>query len=951
MDRVNPESVVVEFGRFRLLPQRRLLEADGVLVELGGRAIDVLVALVAQPGAILSHAELLRRAWPGQVVEENNLQVQISALRKALGSDRQLIRTVVGRGYQFVGVASAVVEPETLAPRNSNLPAPMTDLIGRQGQLRDAAELLRSARLLTLIGAGGVGKTRFGLALARELLPEFPGGVWWIDLARLAPDEEVIGSVAAALGLPVAGAQPALAAVLVALLAALGRKQVLLVLDNCEHVIAPVTALAEAVLGGCAGARLLVTSREPLHTEGESWYRLPPLELPAPDSGAIAPAGQVLPAEGAAVQLFMARARRIEPRFAPDAHDLALVGAICRRLDGVPLAIELAAARAPALGLERLASGVDELLQLLVGGHRTALPRHQTYRATLDWSYTLLPQRERIILRRLAVFGARFTLEAALALVSRTGLPGGDVVDGITSLVAKSLLVVEEGAGARRYRLLDTVRAYARAKLRERGEHQQLARQHAVYIHEQLAPEQADALAAPARMAHYRQLQDDVQAALDWAFAAHGDLALGVQLAAAALPLWLHLSLTDEALRQAQRALAHAGDDQHSALRLQAALALIPMFGLGGTRRGGEPGWREVHDLAETLGDRAGQLGALWGVWLGKLHQGDLAAGMQLAERYVALAGAGVAQGEHLLGHTLHLLGDQPRARRHLERMLEQSAGLPALANRQIGWYGVEQQVAARADLALVQWLQGQPERAARTAAANVAQAQAGGHALTLCHALVTSACPVALLTGDLASLRQYVRLLVVQAGEHGLHQALAIGQFFDGMLRVRSGELAAGARQLHAARAALRQSGDALLYTSTLAWFALAMAETGDINEAVSAIDEALRRASHCPDCWGNAEMLRVKGELLLLQGGSQRRAQAEDHFGQALEVAAAQGALGFELRAATSLARLLADDGQAETARAVLGSVVARCVEGRQQPDLRLADALLAQLPVDHS
>ncbi|MET3130419.1 putative ATPase/DNA-binding winged helix-turn-helix (wHTH) protein [Oxalobacteraceae bacterium GrIS 1.11] len=466
----------IEFGRFTLLPHRRVLRADGRLIELGGRAVDILTALVAQPGAVLSHDYLLGHAWRGEAVEGNNLQVQISALRKALGGDRGMIRTVVGRGYQFVGRTNAVLDG-TLVDPPGNLPAPMSRLIGRDQHLQEATALLMSNRLLTLIGGGGIGKTRLGLALARCLAPAFADGVWCVELGALAGPELVNLAAATALGLDADGpvAPESIAALL-------GKQQVLLLLDGCEHVAGAATSLVEAVLRRCPGVRIMATSRERLHIDGETVYRVPPLGLPDEQVSC-----RDLLSQSGAVQLFCARAYNSETHCATDLDGAALIGAICRRLDGIPLAIEFAAARAPALGVERLATGHDDLLQLLVGGHRSALPRHRTFRATLDWSYALLAQRERIVLRRLAIFPDGFTLDGAFAVAGKGALHGGDMLDCITSLVAKSLIEVDFGLTPRRYRLLETTQAYARSKLRERGEYQLMARLHEEYCRSNMA--------------------------------------------------------------------------------------------------------------------------------------------------------------------------------------------------------------------------------------------------------------------------------------------------------------------------------------------------------------------------------------------------------------------------------------------------------------------------------
>lgn len=377
MGGVPDPSQPLEFGRFRIVPHRRQFFVDGRAVELGGRAFDTLLILIEGRGTVLSKDELMRQIWPDRVVEENNLEVQISVLRKVFGTDRGVIRTVAGRGYQFTGDVRmpAHVEATPAAPSLvSNLPAPLSELIGRDVEIREATTLVTRHRFVTLTGPGGIGKTRLGLEVARRLLPTFPDGVFLAELAPLATSDLVPVTVAAVLGLPVTGASVSPDRIG----AAIGPRRLLLLLDNCEHLVDAAARFAEAVLRTGTGAAVLSTSREPLRAAGEHVYRVPPLVMPAED----ADREEVLRHD--AVRLFVARARAADSGFVPDHRVATAIAAICRRLDGMPLAIELAAARVPALGTLGIAARLDDRFALLTSGHRTALPRQQTLRATLD---------------------------------------------------------------------------------------------------------------------------------------------------------------------------------------------------------------------------------------------------------------------------------------------------------------------------------------------------------------------------------------------------------------------------------------------------------------------------------------------------------------------------------------------------------------------------------------
>src|SRR5712671_3381553 len=421
----------IEFGRFRVLPHRRELLANGRRLELGGRAFDVLMALIEASGAVVSKDALMKRVWPDRIVEENSLQSQISALRRIFGADRDLIRTIAGRGYQFTGEirmvsaspdvqASAGMPQPALTPSRppTNLPEPVSELIGRDVELDEIRDLSISHRLVTLTGAGGIGKTQLGFAAARHLQPRFADGIWVIELAPLSDPELVPVTVATALGLELASGTASPQSVATALRA----KQLMLVLDNCEHVIDATARMAEALLRANPAARLIATSREPLRAEGEWVYPVPPLAVPAegsPDSEE--------PLRYGAVRLFVERARAAAPHFSPDVRAAAGIAGICRRLDGIPLAIELAAARAAALGIDGLAARLDDRFRLLAGGYRTTMPRHQTLRATLDWSYELLTEPERVVLRRLAIFAGGFTLQAANAVAEDDEIAAGGI--------------------------------------------------------------------------------------------------------------------------------------------------------------------------------------------------------------------------------------------------------------------------------------------------------------------------------------------------------------------------------------------------------------------------------------------------------------------------------------------------------------------------------------------
>jgi predicted ATPase/DNA-binding winged helix-turn-helix (wHTH) protein len=955
MDIRSETPAIIEFGHFRVVPRRRELLADGRPIHLGGRTFDVLMALIEGQGAVVGKDALMERVWPNRIVEETSLHVQISALRNAFGADRGLIRTISGRGYQFTGeirtiaasphtqaVAGTAV-PVSAAPRPlTNLAEPVSELIGRDVEVEEILGLAATHRLVTLTGAGGIGKTRLGIEVARRLLPEFADGIWVIELAPLSDPDLVPATVATELGLDLADAVVSPGRVANALAA----KQLLLVLDNCEHLVGAAASMAEALFRANPAARMMATSREPLRAEGECLYRVPPLAVPTECSRDAED-----PLQYGAMRLFVARARAAEPQFSPDKRVAAAIAAICRHLGGIPLAIELAAARTNALGVEELAARLDDCLHLLTGGRRTALPRHQTLRATLDWSYQLLLEPERVVLRRVAIFAGGFTLHAASTIAATDEIAGSDIVDCAANLVAKSLVAADLGGETGWYRLLETTRAYALEKLTQSGEFEQVARRHAEYCRDLFERAEAEVQTRPASewLAAYGRRIDNVRAALDWAFSPTGDVAVGVALTVAAVPLWGQLSLVQECRARVERALAslgpEAGRSARQEMKLCAPLAASLLISKGPMPET-EAVWAKALEIAESLCDTEYQLRALLGLWACRLNRGEFRVALALAQRFYSLAQdrgdpADLPIGDRIIGISLHYCGDQTNARHHIERILGGYAA-PVQRSPLIG-FQFDQRVVARVALARILLLQGFPDQARRTAQRAVDDARALNHGVSLCLALNEAACPVALFTGDLAALESYVAMLLDSSAAHALPIWRAGGRRFHGVLLIRNGDFDTGLRLL---RTALAQPPEASFqpdFTQFLGELAEGLGRAGQIAQGLEAIDEALARSERNEDRWSVAELLRIRGELLLLQGGSSAAAAAEDHYQQALGWARRQGALSWELRAATSLARLLRDQNRSTEAIALLAPIYNRFTEGFGTEDLKAAKALI--------
>jgi len=953
MDSTTERAASVAFGRFRVVPHRRELLADGRPIRLGGRAFDVLIALIEARGAVVGKDALMARVWPDQVIADNSLQSQISALRNALGSDRGLIRTVSGRGYQFTGdirvlaasldepagTEAATAEPDSELPP-TNLPEPVSELIGRDDELREILSLAAAHRLVTLTGAGGIGKTRLALVAARRLLPEFPDGAWLAEFSPLCDPDLVSVTVAAAGGVDLGGSEVSAQRVA----QALTDRRLLLVLDTCEHVIAATAALAEAVLRAGSAVRIIATSREPLRVEGEQVYPVPPLAVPAAEADE--------PWQYGAVRLFVERARAAEPHFAADRRLMATIASICRRLDGIPLAIELAAARAAALGVEELSARLDDRFRLLTGGRRTALPRHQTLLATLDWSYELLTEPERVTLRRLAIFAGSFSLEAAGAVVESAEIAPSDAVDGVSSLVAKSLVAAEIDGVIARYGLLDTTRAYALEKLGESGELEAVGRRHAGHYRDLFERAETEWEARPAAewLADYGRQIDNLRAALDFAFSPGGDASIGVALTAAGIPLWMHLSLMQECGGRVERALATleagANPDLRREMKLYAALGTSLMLTRGASFPETGTAWTRAFKIAEDLNETEYQLRALWGLWSFHIVDGPHHVALRLAQRFYNLAVAPNDQlvGDRLTGASLYYLGDLPGARRHIECVLADSV-TPGHRSHTI-LFQLDPRVTARVFFARILWLQGFADQAAHAAEISIGDVRAAGHAISLCYTLALAPCLIALLAGDLAAAEHYIGMLLDHSARHALPLWHAWGRGYQAVLVIQRGDLITGLSLLRTWVDEIGHTPFAFPHKIFVGSLAAALGDAGQIAEGLAAIEEALSWTERTEERWIISELLRVKGELLLLQGAPAAAVTAEDHFRQALDWAQRQGALSWELRVATSLARLLSDQGRPTDAMALLQPVYDQFTEGFDTADLKAAKALLDAL-----
>jgi predicted ATPase/DNA-binding winged helix-turn-helix (wHTH) protein len=937
----------LSFGPFTVFPEQKLLLEGETTVNVGSRALAILLALVEHQGQVLSKAQLIQRAWPDTFVEEVNLRVHVAALRRALGdgqAGRRYIVNIPGRGYSFVfpversAPAARPLEtpPEPVAD-NSSLPLALASIVGRSETIELVAALLREQRFVSLVGPGGIGKSTVAIAVAHEMVGSFSDGVCFVDLSALSDPQLVPAAVAAALGVGLRSESP-----MQSLIAAMRSRRLLLLLDSCEHVIEIVSQLTEQLFSsGGEGLHILATSREPLRVRGERVYRLSSLDAP-PQSASLSSAEALA---YPAVQLFVERAAASSDGFELTDSEAPIVADLCRRLDGIALAIEIAAGRVESLGVTALASRLDDRFRLQLQGRRTALRRHQTLNTLLDWSYALLPAFEQLVLRQLAVLSGNFTMDDAVAIIADEEAMDAEIINAVANLVDKSLIAADVHGRKAHYRLLDTTRAYAALKLAESGKIELLRLRHAEVFRDALhrANSAWEIQPAPAWTHDHRHLIDNVRAALDWAFSPKGDAEIGVALTLGAVPLWFQLQLIDEAHKQVRLALASANLDQdpHSQMRLQAVLA----WSLAQTRGQVDEtraAWQLTLELAESLDDADYQLRALWGLWSGLLNRSRFREALALAHRFAEVAARGSDLNDtyvayRMIGYILHLLGQQTEARRYLEQMVK-SYVVP-VAGSQIIRFVFEQKATARCFLARILWLQGSFASAIADVDDIVASAEAAGDRLTLCQVLVQAACPVAFFANDTPRARRFVTMLVEESARDGIEFWQAWGQTFAAVLMIREGDLSAGLKRLGEALSGLRNISYGVYYIVFLAEYAQALVKAGQFERASSCLEEALARSEQNEEDWFAPELWRLSGEFAEIRDGPGAAREAEERLTTALKIAREQEALFWELKAAISLARLWQKQDRAREAKSLLSSLIDRFARSLDQPLVREA------------
>jgi predicted ATPase/DNA-binding winged helix-turn-helix (wHTH) protein len=933
------------FDEFCLVPAARTLTRNGSPVGLRARALDILIALIERAGHAVSQAELFAMVWEKRVVEESNLRVNIAILRKALGDDqlpRRFIVSVPG-GYTFIAkverrAGGQSTSPSPEAPIGEPLEATSAAFvtpIGREETIDEIATELRRKRFITITGTGGVGKTTVALAVSRQIATSFRDGLRLFDLGPLANPALVVPYIASLLRVPAADRHS-----LPYVTASLRGRNMLMLFDNCEHIIDVVSEIAEAIFQGARDVHILATSREPLRATGEWVWRLDPLPVP--------PFSTQLTAEQAlrfpAVQLLAERTLGGDISYPIVDDDAPIMADICRRLDGLPLAIELAATRVPLLGFRGLADRLSDRLVVLGKGRRTASQRHQSLGAVIDWSYATLSAKEKAVWPRLAVFPGTFTLEAAAAVATST--ESKDIVSILDDLVQKSLVSVDLTGDEIRYRLLESLRLYALTKLREGDDADKARARHAQYWYKRSVGCYNDRVEMPTRewqRMHGAEIAD-IRAALEWSFGPTGDPSLGIKLTAASALLWFKVLLQPELRRYLEHAIRLTVQvpevDDGVIMKLHLALGRSIVHAGGSERE-----LREALDQAFVIADRRndilGQLQAIWTRWGQAINPLDFSTLTHELERAQAI----VAKCRELPVVSLyyarmaalsyHLWGDQEIALGHAQQALEQAESVRR--DRLGNTFIFEQELVASSHYSRILWLCGYPDKSLAVFRAAIENAADRSFEL----GFFVSFTGVFFWSGDFAAADRHLSSLVdvgvdveserPTASTTGQHisrfitAAVVYRRVIDCLIK---GDLAS------------RDARDKIRHDPALSPFD---ADNLSTFHWRLLCPQSLQRAMAGKPNWCTAEVLRAAGEDLLDSGKAGAPAEAERLFLRSIDISRRQRALSWELRSAISVARLWHAGGQTVRATDLLASVYGRFTEGFATRDLTEAKTLL--------
>jgi predicted ATPase len=868
-----------------------------------------LIHLADRPGEVIAKQELIDRVWSDVTVEEGSLRVHVAAIRKALADGQfgnRYIANIKGRGYSFVGTVVPLgggTESRNAKFRHQGrLPVRPIMMVGRETLVSEVSDKLRDERFVTLLGPGGIGKTTIALAVGRAVAEEFGGEVHFVDLESLTDPRQVAGAVATSLGLALKSKDPG------SELVDLVRSQkLLIILDSCEHVIETVALLAELLYQETEQVYLLATSRELLKVEGEHCCRVLPLDFPPDGSEQTANAVLRYPA----VQLFVRRVAARAGSVVLTDEEAPFVAEMCRKLDGMPLAIELAAGQVAALGLKNTVARLVSRLELLRLSHRTAVPRHRTLKATLDWSYNLLSDGERIVLRRIAPFVGHFTLEGARYVAGELGVGTGEICDAIAGLVEKSLIATRIDETQAQYRLLDTTRAYALEKLEEHAEIEVVFRRYAEYVAEYLESQKEvlSALPGAERVSAYSDQLSNVRAALEWSFGPHGDDETATRLAAASAQVLLELSLLIECQAWAERAMARLGNpyrNSRRAMEISASLSLALMHTEGNDQRV-QTAFASALEIAIDQGDLAYELRILSGLFMYSHWIMDIRGATNIAVRSKKLAlktgdPDNMALAEAMLAASDHLLGNHLAAQLHCESGLRYLASGPRFRTEQYLFHYTSFLLVGMARSLLYRGLLDQSLDYAKRARE---EGEKSGHPATFCRSLAL-VLPVFLTMADLRQSDQYIGELSNLSAAHSLIPYSAIATGLRGQWLLLQNNRIDGIQLLKRALEELHAQRHEMLNMDFTCDLAAALVDLGEHEQALTLTVNAIGQQQRAGKFLHMPALFRMKG-IILASRSAEDHFEAEKSLLSSIEWARRQSANLFELKSAIDLAELL--------------------------------------------
>jgi predicted ATPase/DNA-binding winged helix-turn-helix (wHTH) protein len=935
----------LQFGPFELSSRERVLRRDGEVLPLGSRALDLLIYLAERPGEVIAKQELIDHVWSDVTVDEGSIRVHVAAIRKALGDGQfgnRYIANIKGRGYSFVGtVVSHAGSTESRSAKfrhQGRLPVRPIMMIGRETIVGEASQKLRNERFVTLLGPGGIGKTTIALAVGRAVAEEFGGNVHLVDLESLTDPRHVAGAVATSLGLALKSKEPG-----VELVDLVRSRKLLLILDSCEHVIEAVALVAEQLYQETEQVHLLTTSRELLKVEGEHCCRILPLDFPPDGSEQTANAVLRYPA----VQLFVRRVAARAGGVALTDEEAPFVAEMCRKLDGMPLAIELAAGQVAILGIKNTVARLVSRLELLKLSHRTAVPRHRTLKAALDWSYDLLSDAERIVLRRIGPFVGHFTIEGARFVAGELGVGAGEIFDAIAGLVEKSLIATRIDEAQAQYRMLDTTRAYALEKLEEHGEFDPISLRHAEYVAQKLESqkEMLSALPRAERVAAYSRQLGNVRSALEWSFGSHGSDEVATRLAVASTQPFMELSLLAEWQGWAEQAIARLEGrygNSRDEMEVSASLPLVST-----NTEGSNPDIRSASfgalDDALVRQDIAHEFRLLSGLFLYSSWTTDIHRALDIAarSRKVALRiqdADDMAFAETMLGAANHLAGNHLVAQRHFEAGLRHSASGSGGGN-----YLFHHTTLSLAGMARSLLYRGMLDQSLDYARLAIDEGKKSGSPATMCRSLIL-VLPVYLALEDWQRSEQYIVQLSDLSAAHALKPLHAIATGLRGRWLLLQRNVRDGVPLLKRASEELEAQRHEMLNMDFVSDLGAGLAASGLHEEALALVTDALDAQKRGGKFLFVPALMRVKG-LILASRSQEDHPEAETSFLSAIDWAKRQSATLFELTAATDLAELLLKQDRLPEAHKHLSAALDRMPGGIVSPTHKRAQQILDQ------